>query len=47
MRLPDGGKEGAHSSGVMVLNSIVASSYGRRHAGHRPFMVVLMLLKQN
>lgn len=39
--------DAAHSSGVGVLNSMVFSSYGRRQAGHSPFIVVLMLLKQN
>ena len=31
----------------MTFHSMVLSSYGRRHAGHSPFMLFLMLLKQN
>jgi hypothetical protein len=36
-----------HSSDVTTFHCIVFSSYGRRHAGQRPFMLFLMLLKQN
>jgi len=36
-----------YSSAVMALYSIVSSRYSRRQAGHRPFRLVLMLLKQN
>jgi hypothetical protein len=41
------GGELAYSSAVMALYSIVSSRYSRRQAGHRPFRLVLMLLKQN
>ena len=37
----------AYSSGVTTFHCIVFSSYGLRHAGHKLFMLFLMLLKQN